>query len=90
MPRRVLEMHEGKALWRSRPTRYIRTRYGERQILTMPMSMYRFTRLTNGCGKKAANQIPSLAPHFMHDNSARKHPTLKVLPAMAAGITNKR
>jgi hypothetical protein len=55
----------------------------------MRMSMRRFTRPTNGFSKKAANHAHSVAIHFMHYNFFRIHQTLRVTPAMAAGVTAK-
>jgi hypothetical protein len=51
------------------------------------MSMRRFTRLTNGFSKKAENHAHSVAIHFMHYNFVRIHQTLRITPAMAAGVT---
>ncbi len=68
--------------------KYISTSYVERQNLTMRMSMRRFTRLTNGFSKKIDNHIHSLSLYFVHYNFCRIHKTLKVTPAMAAGISN--
>src|SRR3954453_23144999 len=69
--------------------KHISTSYVERQNLTMRMSMPRFTRLTNGFSKKAENHAHSVAIHFMHYNFVRIHQTLRVTPAMAAGVTTK-
>ena len=69
--------------------KHISTSFVGRQNLTMRMSMRRFTRLTNGFSKKVENHAAALALHFMYYNFARKHQTLKMSPAMAAGITTK-
>ena len=52
------------------------------------MSMRRFTRLTNAFSKKVENHEAAIALHFMHYNFARIHQTLRVTPAMAAGIAD--
>jgi IS1 family transposase len=67
---------------------HISTSYVERQNLTMRMSMRRFTRLTNAFSKKVENHAHAVALHFMHYNFGRIHKTLRVTPAMAAGIAN--
>ena len=50
--------------------------------------MRRFTRLTNVFSKKAENHAHNVALHFMHYNYCRIHQTLRVTPAMQAGLTN--
>jgi hypothetical protein len=50
--------------------------------------MRRFTRLTNGFSKKAANHAHSVALHYMHYNYVRVHQTLRVTPAMEAGLAS--
>ena len=66
----------------------VSTSYVERQNLTMRMGMRWFTRLTNGFSKKVENLEHAVSLHFMHDNFARIHKTLRVTPAMAAGISD--
>jgi hypothetical protein len=68
--------------------RDISTSFVERQNLTIRMGMRRFTRLTNGFSKKAENHAHALALHFLHYNFARVHKTLRVTPAMEAGIAS--
>ena len=69
--------------------RHISTSYVERQNLTMRMSMRRFTRLSNGFSKKIQNHAHAVALHFMHYNFARIHRTLRVTPAIEAGISDR-
>lgn len=66
---------------------HVSTSFVERQNLTMRMSMRRMTRLTNAFSKKIENQAHAVALHFMHYNFCRVHQTLRVTPAMEAGIT---
>jgi len=68
--------------------KHVSTSYVERQNLTMRMSMRRFTRLTNGFSKKAENHAHAVALHYMHYNFCRVHQTLRVTPAMEAGIAD--
>ncbi|MFZ3217789.1 MAG: IS1 family transposase [Candidatus Acidiferrales bacterium] len=67
---------------------HISTSFVERQNLTMRMGMRRFTRLTNGFSKKIENHLYAIAIHFMHYNFCRVHKTLRVTPAMEAGIAD--
>jgi IS1 family transposase len=67
----------------------VSTSFVERQNLTMRMHMRRFTRLTNGFSKKVENHANAVALHFAYYNFVRIHKTLKVTPAMAAGVTDK-
>ncbi|HTJ30689.1 MAG TPA: DDE-type integrase/transposase/recombinase, partial [Acidobacteriaceae bacterium] len=69
--------------------KHMSTSYVERQNLTMRMSMRRFTRLTNAFSKKIENHMAAIALHFMYYNFARIHKSLRVSPAMAAGVTDK-
>jgi len=67
---------------------HVSTSFVERQNLTMRMSMRRFTRLTNAFSKKLANLKAAIALHFLHYNYIRVHQTLRVTPAMEAGLTD--
>lgn len=65
----------------------ISTSYVERQNLTMRMHMRRFTRLTNAFSKKLENHMHAISLYFMHYNFVRIHKSLRVTPAMAAGVS---
>jgi IS1 family transposase len=67
----------------------VSTSYVERQNLTMRMSMRRFTRLTNAFSKKYENHVHALAIYFFHYNFCRIHKSLRVTPAMEAGLTDR-
>ena len=69
--------------------KHISTSYVERQNLNIRMGNRRMTRLTNAFSKKAANHAHMMAIYFMHYNFVRIHQTLKITPAMAAGVTPK-
>jgi IS1 family transposase len=69
--------------------KHVSTSFVERQNLTMRMHMRRFTRLTNAFSKKIENHACAVALHSMYYNFVRLHQTLKVSPAMAAGVTDR-
>jgi IS1 family transposase len=69
-------------------TKHISTSFVERQNLTMRMSMRRFARLTNAFSKKIDNHIAALSLYFMYYNFCRVHQTLRVTPAMEAGLSD--
>jgi IS1 family transposase len=69
--------------------KHISTSFVERQNLTMRMHMRRFTRLTNAFSKKIENHCLAIALHFVYYNFVKQHKTLRVTPAMAAGIVKR-
>jgi IS1 family transposase len=68
---------------------HVSTSYIERANLTMRMGMRRFTRLTNAFSKKIEHHSAAVALHMLHYNFVRIHQTLKVTPAMAAGVADR-
>ena len=68
--------------------RHMSTSFVERQNLTMRMAIRRFTRLTNAFSKKLDNLKAACALHFAYYNFCRIHQTLRVTPAMEAGLTD--
>jgi hypothetical protein len=68
---------------------HVSTSFAERQNLTMRMSMRRFTRLTNAFSKKLENHCHAVAIYFAYYNFCRIHQTLRVTPAMEAGLTDR-
>ena len=68
---------------------HVSTSFAERQNLTMRKQMRRFTRLTNAFSKKFENHCHALALYFFWYNWTRQHKSLRVSPAMAAGLTDK-
>ena len=67
---------------------HVSTSFVERQNLSVRMECRRFTRLTNAFSKKLANLKASVALHYAHYNFVRMHRTLRMTPAMAAGVTD--
>lgn len=68
--------------------KHVSTSYVERHNLTMRMSMRRFTRLTNAFSKKIENHAAMVAIYAVHYNFARIHKSLRITPAMAAGLSD--
>jgi hypothetical protein len=77
---------ESKVVMADPNPQHISTSYVERQNLTMRMNIRRFTRLTNAFSKKLENHAYAVALHFMYCNFVRIHQTLRVTPAMEAGL----
>jgi IS1 family transposase len=69
--------------------RHVSTSYAERQNLTMRMHMRRFTRLTNAFSKKFEHHVHMVALYTVWYNWTRIHKTLRVSPAIAAGLTDR-
>ena len=67
---------------------HVSTGFVERQNLTMRMHMRRFTRLTNAFSKKLENHVHAISLHYMYYNFGRIHKTLRVTPAMEAGVSD--
>ena len=80
---------ERKAIVGDPDPKHVSTSYVERQNLTVRMSLRRYTRLTNAFSKKIENHCAALAVYFMYYNFARIHQTLRMTPAMAAGVTDR-
>ena len=68
--------------------KHVSTSYSERHTLTICMGMRCFTRLTNAFSKKIENHSHAVALHFMYYNFCRIHQTLRITPAMAAGVSD--
>jgi IS1 family transposase len=77
-----------KVVCRNPDPKHVSTNFVERQNLSMRMSIRRFTRLTNAFSKKVENHAAAVALWFMYYNFCRAHQTLRVTPAMEAGISN--
>lgn len=68
---------------------HVSTSHVERSNLTMRMHMRRFTRLTNAFSKKIENHTYAVALHMVYYNFVRRHKTLRMSPAMAAGVSDR-
>lgn len=80
---------EKKPITGSPNPEHISTSFAERQNLNMRMHMRRFTRLTNAFSKKVENHALAVALFTTYYNFVRIHKTLRVTPAMAAGVTDR-
>src|SRR5437899_11387511 len=87
-PATVGDVWTWTALFCADDPKHIKTSHVERSNLTMRMQMRRFMRLTNAFSKKVENLAHAVALHFMYYNFCRGHQTLRVTPAMAAGISD--
>jgi len=87
-PPKIIDTEIKKIMGNPDP-KHISTSYVERQNLTMRMHMRRFTRLTNAHSKKIENHIYAISLHFMYYNFCKIHQSLKVTPAMEAGVTDR-
>lgn len=87
-PPKVTGVEKIQLAGRPEPSR-ICTSYVERNNLTIRMQLRRFTRLTNGLSKKLENLKAALSLHFAWYNFCWIHGSLRVTPAMAAGITDR-
>ncbi len=70
-------------------SKYVSTSYSERNNLNVRMHSRRLTRLTNAFSKKVENHKHAMALHFLYYNFVRVHQTLKISPAMAAGVSKR-
>ncbi|HKF52552.1 MAG TPA: IS1 family transposase [Candidatus Acidoferrales bacterium] len=86
-PSEIVETRTVPVMGNPKP-QYISTSHIERQNLTVRMQLRRFTRLTNAFSKKLENLKAALALYFAWYNFCRIHSTLRVTPAMAAGISS--
>lgn len=69
--------------------KHISTSYVERRNWTVRTSVRRYTRLSNSFGRKIQNHAAAVALNYLAYNFIRIHPTLRVSPAMAAGVTDR-
>lgn len=83
MTQTIIKIRDGRP-----DRRHVSTSFIERQNLTMRMAIRRFTRLTNAFSKKLDNLKAACALHFAYYNFCRIHKSLRVTPAMEAGITD--
>jgi hypothetical protein len=68
---------------------HISTSYVERQNWSVRTSMRRYTRLLDGCSRKIENHMAAVAINYFAYNFIKIHRTLRVTPAMAAGVTGR-
>jgi IS1 family transposase len=86
-PGRLIRV-EKRAVWGVPDEKHISTSHVERMNLSIRMGLRRYTRLTNGHSKKIQNHVAALAIYFQFYNFARIHQTIRVTPAMKAGIAD--
>ena len=69
--------------------KHVSTSFSERSNLTLRMHMRWFTRSTNAFSKRVENHAHAVALHMMYYNFVRIHQTVRMTPAMAAGVTKR-
>jgi hypothetical protein len=84
-----MQPHPASERWQCPNRQHVGTSYVERQNWTVGMDLRRFTRLTNGFFKEDREQRGRISRHFMYHHFVRIHQTLRVTPAMAAGVTDR-
>ncbi len=88
VPAKIVSSHSEVIKGTPNP-KHISTSYVERQNWTVRTNMRRYTRLSNGFSRKLENHEAAVALNYFVDNFIRIHRTLRVTPAMAAGVTSK-
>jgi hypothetical protein len=85
---KIATLHAGFGVIRGMSD-HISTSFAERQNLNVRMHTRRFTRLTNAFSKKVENHAHAVALFAFYYNFVRVHKTLRMTPAMAAGVTKR-
>jgi hypothetical protein len=73
-----------------RDPKHVSTSFVERQNWTVRATMLRYTCLSNGFSRKIENHAAATAPNYFAHNFIKIHRTLRISPAMGAGVTDRR